>query len=82
VGEDGDGKGFHTGRRQWRTAGLGGGWACAREVTEAGFKVSWRSVKGSWGQPRRRCTRGVAARRSDVRRSGDPMACGGWHADE
>jgi hypothetical protein len=23
-----------------------------------------------------------AARRGDVRRSGDPMACGGWHADE
>jgi hypothetical protein len=23
-----------------------------------------------------------AARRSDVRRSGGPMACGGWHAGE
>jgi hypothetical protein len=71
VGEDVDGKGVRTGRRQWRTAGLGGGCACARGATGAGFYRRWRSVRGSWGQPRRRCTRGVgskARRRAAERR--------------
>jgi hypothetical protein len=32
------------------------------ERSGAGFYRRWRSVRGSWGQPRRRCTRGVASK--------------------
>jgi hypothetical protein len=62
VGEGVDGREVHTGRRQWRTAGLGGGCVCARGETGAGFYRRWRSVRGSWGQPRRQCTRGVGSK--------------------
>jgi hypothetical protein len=71
VGEGVDGREVRTGRRQWRTAGLGGGCACARGAVGAGFYRRWRSVRGSWGQPHRRCTRGVgskARRRAAERR--------------
>jgi hypothetical protein len=56
--------------------------ACARGATGAGLYGCWRSVKRSWGQPRRRCMRGVgskALRRAAGRR---PMVCGGWLAGE
>jgi hypothetical protein len=62
VGEGVDGREVHTGRRQWRTAGLGGGCVCARGETGAGFYRRWRSVRGSWGKPRRQCTRGVGSK--------------------
>jgi hypothetical protein len=70
-GEGINGRKVCTGRRQWRTAGLGGGCACVRGAAGAGFYRRWRSVRGSWGQPRRRCTRGVgskARRRAAERR--------------
>jgi hypothetical protein len=62
VGEDVDGKGVRTGLRQCRTAGLGGGCACERGATGAGFYRRWRSVRGWWGQPRHRYTRGVGSK--------------------
>jgi hypothetical protein len=70
-GEGVDGREVRTGRSQWRTAGLGGGCACARGAVGVGFYKSRMSVRGSWGQPRRRCTRGVgskAQRRAAERR--------------
>jgi hypothetical protein len=62
--------------------GLGGS-ARARGVRSGRVYMGAEGrLGGSWGQPRRRCTRGVgskALRREAARR---PMACGGWHADE
>jgi hypothetical protein len=77
-----------TGRRFPPSGGNGGRWrlrwkrVCAGGATGAGLYGRWRSVRRSWGQPRRRCTRGVgskALRRAAARR---PMASGGWHAGE
>jgi hypothetical protein len=51
-----------TGRRQWRTAGLGWRYARAKERLGTGFYRCWRSVRRSWGPPRCRCTRGVGSK--------------------
>jgi hypothetical protein len=77
VGEDVDRKGVRIGRRQWRTARLGGGCACARGATGAGFYWHWRSVRGSWGQPRCRCTRGVGSKARRRAAVGTPTS-GKW----
>jgi hypothetical protein len=82
VGEDVDGKGVRTGRRQWRTAGLGGGCACARGATGVGFYRRWRSVRGCGVNHIAGACAVWAARRDDVRPSGSPIACDGWHAGE
>jgi hypothetical protein len=82
VGEDGDRKGVHAGRRQWRTAGLGGECACAREATGRVFKGAGGRLRGRGVNNIAGARAAWAARRCDVRRSGGPMACGGWHAGE
>jgi hypothetical protein len=46
VGEGVDVREVPTGRRQWRTAGLGGGCACPRGAAGEGFYRHWRSVRG------------------------------------
>jgi hypothetical protein len=40
------------------------GWRCARAKERLGTGIyrRWRSVRRSWGQPRRRCTRGVGSK--------------------
>jgi hypothetical protein len=48
-GEGVDGREVRTGRRQWRTVGLGSGCACAQGAAGAGFDKCRRSVRGSWG---------------------------------
>jgi hypothetical protein len=79
---DGDWSGVHTGGANGGRRWLGWKCACARGAIGAGLYGRQRSVRRSWGQPRRRCTRGVsskALRRAAARR---PMACGGWHTGE
>jgi hypothetical protein len=82
VSGDGDWSGVHTGDANGGRRRIGWKCVCARGATGAGLYGRWRSVRRSWGQTRRRCTRGVgskALRRVAARR---PMACGGWHAGE
>jgi hypothetical protein len=46
------------------------------ERPRAGFYRHWRSVRGSWGQPRRRCTRGVGSKAR--RRAAERRPNGEW----
>jgi hypothetical protein len=82
VSENGDWQEVHTGGANGGRRRLGGECACAREATGAGLYGRWRSVKRSWGQPRRRCTRGVGSKALQREAERWPMACGGWHAGE
>jgi hypothetical protein len=61
-GEGVNGRKVCTGGANGGTAELG--WRCARakERPGAGIYRRWRSVRRSWGQPRRWCTRGVGSK--------------------
>jgi hypothetical protein len=69
------GERFAPGGANGGTAELGWRYARAKERPGMVIYSRWRSVRRSWGQPRRRCTRGVGnkARRraADQRPNGE-----------
>jgi hypothetical protein len=75
--------------RVFTSGGANGGRRGSVASASAREKRPRRVYKGAGGRLRGRGVNHVAgaraawaARRCDVRRSGGPMACGGWHAGE
>jgi hypothetical protein len=84
VGEDVDGKEVRTGGTNGgRRGSVAGARARAREERPGvSFYSRWGRLRGCGVNHVAGAHAAWAARHGDVRRSGDPMARGGWHAGE